>query len=200
MSQTFAMPTLVDALRPAPFALDHSVSRRAAYNIALMLGGVALIALAAQLEIRLAISPVTITGQTFAVLLVGALFGAKRGAAAVIAYLALGATGAPVFAGGAGGAAWFVSHTGGYLIGFIAAAFVTGLLAERGWDRRPHTTAAAMLLGLAALYVPGLLWLSLFVGWETVFAVGFVPFMPGCAMKVALATALMPLAWKIVGR
>lgn len=194
------MPTLVEALRPARFALDRSDARRAAYNLALVLGGVALISLAAQLEIRLAISPVTITGQTFAVLLIGALFGAKRGAATAVAYLALGATGAPVFAGGAGGAAWFISPTGGYLLGFIAAAFVTGLLAERGWDRRPHTTAAAMLLGLAALYAPGLLWLSVFVGWETVIAVGLVPFMPGCAVKVALATALLPLAWKCVGR
>ncbi len=184
--------TYADVLRP-------SVKRYAlAYDAALILGGSFGIALSAQIAIP--IGPVPITGQTLAVLLVGALLGSRRGALCILAYLAEGAMGLPVFAGGGGGMGVIVGPTGGYLIGFVAAAYVTGLLAERGWDRRVGTTLAAMLLGNAALYLFGLAWLSGFVGSERVLASGLLPFVPGDLLKMALAAVLLPSGWKLLGR
>lgn len=109
----------------------------------LVVAGSVLIALLAQLEIPL--QPVPITGQTFGVLLVGALLGSRLGAVTVLTYLAWGAIGLPVFAGGISGPARLVGPTGGYLVGFVGAAFLVGWLSERGWDRRILTTAVAML-------------------------------------------------------
>ncbi|RPJ40883.1 MAG: biotin transporter BioY, partial [Candidatus Latescibacterota bacterium] len=103
-----------------------------------------LLALSARVAIPLPFSPVPISGQSFAVLLVGALLGSRRGSAAVLLYLAEGAVGLPVFAGGAGGAAYLVGPTGGYLAAFLPAAFVVGALCERGWDKRVPGAAAAM--------------------------------------------------------
>jgi len=171
-----------------------------AREVALVLGGALLIALAAQLQIPLPFSPVPVTGQTFAVLLLGALYGSKRGPAAVLAYVILGAMGLPVFAGGASGVARLIGPTAGYLVGFLAAAFVVGTLAERGWDRRAGTTAAAMLLGNLVVYVAGVMWLSRFVGWDKVLATGVLPFLPGDALKIALATLLLPAGWRLVRR
>ncbi len=110
------------------------------YDAALILGASLLIALSARIAVPVPFSPAPITGQTLAVLLVGALLGSRRGALSVLAYLAEGAMGLPVFAGGGAGILWLLGPTGGYLFGFIAAAFVTGWLAERGWDRRFVTT------------------------------------------------------------
>jgi biotin transport system substrate-specific component len=171
-----------------------------AREIVLVLGGALLIALAAQIRIALPFSPVPVTGQTFAVLLLGALYGRTRGVATVLAYLGLGAVGFPVFAGGAAGAARLVGPTAGYLAGFVAAAFVVGALAERGWDRRPWTTAAAMVIGSLVIYAAGVVWLSRFVGWDKVFATGVLPFLAGDAAKIVLATALLPVGWKVVRR
>jgi biotin transport system substrate-specific component len=169
-------------------------------EIALVLGGSLLIALSAQLQFVLPFSPVPITGQTFAVLLLGALYGSKRGPATVVTYLALGAVGLPVFAGGAFGIARLVGPTGGYLVGFVAAAFVVGLLSERGWDRKLWTTAVGMIIGNGIIYVAGVLWLSRFVGWPAVLSTGVLPFLAGDALKIALATILLPAGWKLIGR
>jgi biotin transport system substrate-specific component len=169
-------------------------------EVILILGGSLLIALAAQLQILLPFSPVPVTGQTFAVLLLGALYGSRRGPAAVVTYLMLGAIGLPVFAGGAAGLARFVGPTAGYLVGFVAAAFAVGSLSERGWDRRPWTTAASMIIGNVIIYALGILWLSRFVGWEAVLNTGVLPFLPGDALKIALATILLPSGWGIIGR
>ena len=169
-------------------------------EVVLMLGGALLIALSAQLQFVLPFSPVPITGQTFAVLLVGALYGRKRGPATVVTYLALGALGLPVFAGGAFGVARLVGPTAGYLVGFVAAAFVVGVLSERGWDRKPWTTAVSMIIGNGLIYVAGVLWLSRFVGWPAVLSTGVLPFLAGDALKIALATVLLPAGWKLLGR
>jgi biotin transport system substrate-specific component len=169
-------------------------------EVALILGGSLLIALSAQLQVVLPFSPVPITGQTFAVLLLGALYGSRRGPATVVTYLALGAMGLPVFAGGTFGAARLVGPTAGYLVGFLAAAFVVGFLSERGWDRKPWTTAVSMLLGNGMIYVAGVLWLSRFVGWQAVLSTGVLPFLAGDALKIALATILLPTCWKHIGR
>ena len=169
-------------------------------EVALILGGSLLIALSAQLQFILPFSPVPITGQTFAVLLLGVLYGSKRGPATVVTYFALGVIGLPVFAGGAFGVARLVGPTAGYLVGFLAAAFVVGLLSERGWDRRPWTTAASMIIGNGIIYMVGVLWLSRFVGWQAVLSTGFLPFLAGDAFKIALATILLPAGWKLIGR
>ena len=169
-------------------------------EVALILGGSLLIALSAQLEFVLPFSPVPITGQTFAVLLLGALYGSRRGPATVVTYLALGAVGLPVFAGGAFGVARLVGPTAGYLSGFLAAAFVVGFLSERGWDRKPWTTAISMIIGNGLIYAAGILWLSRFVGWPAVLSTGILPFLAGDALKIALATILLPTSWKLIGR
>ncbi|MCH8339481.1 MAG: biotin transporter BioY [Chloroflexi bacterium] len=171
-----------------------------AREVALVLGGSLLIALSAQLRLVLPFSPVPISGQTFAVLLLGALYGSRRGPATVMTYLALGAVGLPIGAGGALGVAWLLGPTGGYLVGFAAAAYVVGTLSERGWDRKPWTTAASMIIGNAIIYVGGIVWLSKFVGWQAVLGAGFYPFLVGDAFKIALATILLPAGWKFIGR
>ena len=169
-------------------------------ELALILGGSLLIALSAQLQFVLPFSPVPITGQTFTVLLLGALYGSTRGPATIVTYLALGVVGLPVFAGGAFGVARLVGPTGGYLVGFLAAAFVVGFLSERGWDREPWSTAVSMIIGNGIIYVGGVLWLSKFVGWPAVLSTGVIPFLAGDALKIALATILLPAGWKLIGR
>lgn len=169
-------------------------------EVALILGGSLLIALSAQLQFVLPFSPVPITGQTFAVLLLGALYGSKRSPATVVTYLALGSLGLPVFAGGTFGVARLIGPTAGYLMGFLAAAFIVGFLSERGWDRKPWTTAVSMIIGNGMIYVAGVLWLSRFVGWQAVLSTGVLPFLAGDALKIALATILLPAGWKLIGR
>ena len=167
---------------------------------ALIVAGCLLIALAAQLQVLLPFSPVPVTGQTFAVLFLGALYGSQRGPTTVVTYLMLGAMGLPVFAGGMAGLGRFVGPTAGYLLGFVVAAFVVGSLSERGWDRKPWTSAASMIIGNGIIYALGVAWLWRFVGWEAVLNAGVVPFLPGDALKIALATILLPSGWRIIGR
>ncbi len=152
-------------------------------------------AVAAQIAIPL--SPVPITGQTFAVLLAGAALGPRRGALAMLLYLTEGAAGLPVFAGGASGAAKFIGPTGGYLLAFPLAAAVTGWLAARGWDRRFGTMFVAMLLGSAVIFACGLVMLSRFVPAARLPGIGLLPFLPGDLIKSALAALAFPAAWRL---
>jgi len=177
----------------------YPTARRAAwaYDAALVAGGSLLVALAAQVTIRLPFSPVPVTGQTLAVLLVGALLGSRRGAASMLAYLVEGLIGLPVYAGGASGLAYAMGPTGGYLVGFVAAAFVTGWLAERGWDRRAGTTALAMLAGNVTIYAFGLPWLAIYVGRQAA-ALGLLPYIVGDVAKLALATLSLPIGWNLI--
>jgi biotin transport system substrate-specific component len=170
------------------------------YDAALVLAGSLLIALSAQVAIPLPFSPVPVTGQTMAVLLVGALLGSRRGSLAVLVYIAQGLAGLPVFAGGAAGPARLLGPTGGYLVGFVLAAYLVGLLAERGWDRRVGTTAAAMALGNVVIYAVGALWLAVFVGGLVpALTAGVLPFIPGDLVKIAAAALLLPAGWKLLG-
>jgi biotin transport system substrate-specific component len=185
--------TYADVLRP-------SVKKYALlYDIVLVVGGSLFIALSAQVAIHLPFSPVPVTGQTLAVLLVGMLLGSRRGSLSLLTYLVEGLAGLPVFAGGTAGFARLLGPTGGYLVGFVAAAYVTGRLAERGWDRRVGTTILAMLLGNAAIYALGLPWLAAFVRIGRALPLGFYPFIPGDIVKLALAAILLPAGWKIPG-
>ena len=156
------------------------------WTLVLVLAGSALIALAAQVRIPLPFSPVPVTGQTFAVLLVAAALG-RLGLASVIAYLIEGAVGLPVFAGGGFGVATIVGPTGGYLIGFALAAALIGSAAERGWDRHLVPALAAMLLARFPLPVPLL-------------DAGLIPFIPGDLVKMVLAAVALPGAWRLVRR
>jgi len=167
------------------------------YDITLVIGGSILVGLCAQISFNLPFSPVPVTGQTFGVLLIGALLGSKRGAISIVAYLTEGSIGLPVFAGGAFGILRIIGPTGGYLLGFIAAAYLSGLLAEKGWDRRVWTTWLAMLIGNIAMYLVGLPWLAVFVGWDKVLALGLYPFIPGAVLKITLAALLLPMLWRL---
>ncbi|MBN1866202.1 biotin transporter BioY [Candidatus Sumerlaeota bacterium] len=166
------------------------------YDIATILGGTALLALCARVSFY--IGPVPVTAQTFGVLIVGALLGSRRGALCVLAYLAEGASGLPVFVGGAG-PAYMAGPTGGFLVGFVPAAFLVGFLAEKGWDRRIPTAAAMMTTGLAAIYGCGIAWLTVLFGFNKALALGLtIPFLVGEIAKVSLATALLPSGWKLL--
>jgi biotin transport system substrate-specific component len=165
-------------------------------DVALILGASIVTAVAARIAFPLPWSPVPLTGQTFAVLLSGAVLGARRAALAQALYLIEGAMGLPVFAGGLAGPLVLVGPTGGFLIAFPLAAAVTGLLAERGWDRRFGTTLAAMLLGSAVILVSGLAVLSRFVPVDRLLAAGLLPFLPGDVIKAAAAALALPAAWR----
>ena len=179
--------TLADAAVPRAGALS---------NLALIVGASLVTALAAQLEFRVPWSPVPITGQTFAVLLSGAVLGARRAFLAQLLYLVEGACGLPVFAGGAFGLVKFAGPTGGYLLAFPFAAAVTGALAERGWDRHFFTMLAAMLLGSSVIFASGLAVLSRFVPADQLLGAGLLPFLPGDLIKSSLAALAFPAAWR----
>jgi biotin transporter BioY len=194
--------TLIDAILPKV----ENKSLALVKDIILVLSFTLLIAISAKLKIE--IGPVPITGQTFAVLLSGALLGAKRGALTQIFYLLGGLAGIPWFARG-GGIAYLTSPTFGYIIGFILAAFFVGFLCERGFDKKIETTILAMLFGNIIIYIPGLLWLAKFacpeanlfcfgVGFKKVLAVGFYPFIVGDLIKLFFAGLILPSGWKII--
>jgi len=185
--------TCVDIWRP-------SLRRHALlYDAVWVVGGSLFVALSARIVVPLPFSPVPVTGQTLAVLLLGALLGSRRGALCLLVYLTEGIVGLPVFASG-GGLAYLMGPTGGYLAGFVAAAFLTGLLAEHGWDRRVGSTLLAMFLGNVAIYAFGLSRLVHFVGSERVLALGLLPFIPGDLVKMAIAATLLPAGWRLLGR
>lgn len=183
--------TLVDVAAPRSNAL---------MNVLLVVAASLVTAAAAQVEIRLPWTPVPITGQSFAVLLSGLVLGSRRAFLAQMLYLTEGAAGLPFFSGGAAGLAHLVGPTGGYLMAFPFAAAFTGLLAERGWDRRPVTLFLAMLAGSTIVFGLGLLQLSRFVPADTLLATGLLPFVPGDLIKSALAAGVFPLVWKLVPR
>ena len=171
-----------------------------ARDLTLVAAGSLLIAAAAQLKLFLPFTPVPVTGQTFAVLLIAALYGARRGAATAMTYIMLGLMGLPVFSAAPPGPAALFSPTAGYLAGFVAAAWVTGSLSEKGWDRKPWTAALAMAIGSGVIFACGVLWLGRFTGWANVLQTGLFPFIPGDLLKIGLATLVLPTGWKLVGR
>lgn len=185
-------------------ALAPTLSNRYFSNISsflrdlfLVLVGSWLVALLAQVEIPL--QPVPITGQTFAVLLVGAALGSRRGAAAMIAYIAQGALGLPFFAGGTSGLSILTGATAGYLVGFIVAAYVVGWLAERGLERSVRTSLIPFLVGTVIIYVCGVAWLSVVVGsLGKAIQLGVLPFLVGDVIKLVAAALALPAAWKLL--
>ena len=140
--------------------------------------------------------------QTFVILALSMAFGWRLATATLLLYLAEGALGLPVFAGTPAkglGLSYMYGSTGGYLIGFVFAATICGWMAERGWDRNPFTTALTMLTGNCLIYIPGLLWLGALFGFDKpILEWGLMPFILGDFAKLILATAILPLLWKIV--
>jgi biotin transport system substrate-specific component len=183
--------TLVDLAAPRSSSLT---------NVLLVVAASLITAGAAQLEFRLPWTPVPITGQSFAVLLTGAVLGARRAFLAQCLYLLEGAGGLPFFAGGAAGVIKLVGPTGGYLIAFPFAAALTGALAARGWDRTPLRMFLAMLSGSAVIFGLGLAHLSRFMPADALLASGLLPFIPGDLTKSLLAAGVFPAVWKFAAR
>ena len=168
----------------------------------LVLAGAGLVSLAAQIEIPLSFTPVPISGQTFAVLLVGASLGPLLGASSLLLYFCVGLIGAPVYSGGDSGWEIVKGATGGYLVGFIVAAALTGWLAQRQWDRRFNSAVAAMLSGSVVIYLFGLPWLAHVANLDLsgTLEAGLYPFVVGDLVKLYLAGMLLPGAWRLVKR
>ncbi|MDX6405730.1 MAG: biotin transport system substrate-specific component [Blastocatellia bacterium] len=167
-------------------------------QVGLVIGFSLLTALTAQVVIPIGSPP--ITGQTFAVLLTGALLGSRLGAMAMIVYLVEGASGLPFFSGGHFGLLHLMGPTGGYLIAFPAAAYITGAFAEHGWDRRFLTAAAAMAIGSAIIMLSGWAWFSVVMHTSpllTLYAT-VIKFIPGDIIKISLAAAVLPSGWKLL--
>ena len=168
----------------------------------LVLAGTALVAAAAQISVKLPFTPVPITGQTFAVLLVGASLGCVLGTASAMLYLWLGVAGAPIYAHHDSGWSVITSASGGYIVGFVLAAALTGFLAERRWDRRLSSSIGLMLTGNVVIYLVGLPWLAVVLNTnlEKTLEYGLYPFIPGDTFKLYLAAAALPTAWRVVRR
>lgn len=164
----------------------------------LILFGSLFVAALAQVRIPLLFTPVPLTGQTFAVLLVGAALGSRRGAASLGLYTVLGMVGLPVFAGGSGGTAHLFGPTGGYLLGFIVAAWVIGQLAERGLERSIRTSILPFLAGTAVVYLFGVSWLAVYLGFQKALMAGLIPFLVGDLIKLIGSALALPTAWKLV--
>ena len=204
LSAPISVPTtLAQAVWPRPAARPAAALTR---DAALVLTFSLLTALCAQVTIPLPLVP--ITGQTFGVLLAGALLGPRLGALAMLAYLAEGLAGLPVFAqahsawmpGTLPGVPTIVGLSAGYLWSYPFAAALVGGLAERGWDRKPATTFCAMLLGSLVVFAFGAAWLGHFplIGASHAFPLGVLPFLPGDTVKAMLAAGLLPLGWKVL--
>lgn len=166
-----------------------------ARNMILAVAGSMLVAVAAQVAIPMV--PVPMTLQTLAVLAIGAAYGSRLGAATLLLYALEGAAGLPVFAQMKSGV---MLASFGYVLGFIAAAYVVGYLAERGWSRSIPKMFAAMILGAVVLYVPGLLWLAAWIGAEKAIQFGLLPFIGGDLVKAAIAALGFPAAWSLLGK
>ena len=187
---------------PSPVITAVVLPRSRAVSLGLVVGFALLTALAAQAVIPLPFTPVPITGQTFTVLLAGAALGGTLGAASMALYLLLGAVGLPFFAEGSSGWEVVRGATGGYLVGFIVAAWVVGKLAERRQDRTVATAIPLFLLGSVVIYLFGVPWLAASLGVSSTEAMelGLVPFIVGDLLKVAIAGLLLPGTWALVTR
>lgn len=197
MQMTASHSVLADLFGPREGAI------RLAKQAVLVALGITLLAVAAKIKLPIWPSPVPITMGTFAVLTIGAAYGARLGLVTVLGYMLIGALGYDVFAGSsaeASGLTYMMGGTGGYLLGYVLATLTLGMLAQRGWDRSVLWMALAMVLGNALIYAPGLLWLGTLYGWDQpILAWGLTPFLIGDGLKLLLAAVILPLIWKLVG-
>ena len=170
--------------------------------LVLAFAGSLLIAVSSKIQIPF--YPIPMTMQTFVILGLSMAYGWRLAGATLALYLLEGALGLPVFAGTPEkgiGLAYMMGSTGGYLLGFLAAAVTCGWLGEKGWDRNVFKTATAMFIGNALIYIPGVLWLGIFLGWDKpIIDWGLTPFILGDLAKLALAAAVFPLVWKLLNK
>lgn len=180
--------SLISRLWPA-----SSPSSSALRGVLFVAVGTALLTLSAKINVPLPYVPMTM--QSFVVLLIGAAYGWRLGVATILAYLAEGAMGLPVFAGPVGGLAVIVGSTGGYLAGFVVAAFLMGWLSERGWDRSVLRLTVAMCVGHVVMLACGFAWLvaGIKIGADKAWLVGVVPFIAGSVVKSVLGAVLLPV-------
>jgi biotin transport system substrate-specific component len=192
MSTSYAKPETLIGTALAPLDWTRSVGLVLAFSLLM----------AASAQIVFPIGPVPITGQTLVVLLTGALLGSRLGAITMIVYLIEGASGLPFFAGGRGSLLHLFGQTGGYLIAFPAAAFITGAFAEHDWDRRFLTAVAAMAIGSVVIMLSGWAWFAIVTntGMATAFKLTVLPFIPGDIVKILLAAAALPTGWALLRR
>ena len=208
MAATASRPVLTEALWPAEGA--GLWIRRAV----LVVLGVAVLAICAKIKVPVWPSPVAISLGTFAVLTIGAAYGPRLGLVTMLTWMVIGALGFDVFqnsASNAQGLTYMMGATGGYLVGYVLATLALGAFARRGWDRSVGGMAAAMLVGNALIYIPGLLWLGYLVAnglfdpakyasvTDQTLAWGLTPFLIGDVLKLALAALIVPGLWKLVG-
>ncbi len=169
-------------------------------KIATVLGGTVLLALSAKLHVPF--WPVPMTMQTFVVLVTAMACGSLIGGSIVLAYLAEGALGLPVFSGTPGGAvglAYMMGPTGGYLVGMLVASILVGQLSARGWGRSVSTTLLAMLIGTFVIFSFGYGWLATLIGAERAWTFGVMPFLLSEGLKVGLAAIFLPASWALLG-
>jgi biotin transport system substrate-specific component len=183
-------------------AIGSSAGRlRLAKQAALVLIGIAALAIFAKIKVPM--WPVPITMGTFAVLTIGAAYGPRLGLVTILGYLMVGAVGFDVFAGSsaqAAGLTYMMGGTGGYLVGYVLATLALGMAARAGWDRSVGKMALAMLIGSALIYIPGLAWLGQLYGWDQpILAWGLTPFLVGDVLKLGLAAVMLPGLWKLLG-
>lgn len=190
--------TQMQAVIPSRVIAGAVLPRHRVTTLTLVASFAVLTALAAQVRIPLPFTPIPITGQTFAVLLSGAALGSRAGSASQGLYVLLGLV-FPVYAGGASGWSYATGATGGFLVGFVAAAWIVGMLAERMQDRSVVTAIPAFLTGSVVIYLLGVPWLAnvLGVSWTRAVELGLAPFVLGDLAKVALAGIALPTAWKL---
>jgi biotin transport system substrate-specific component len=187
----------MSSISVSPRTLGDVIPGGLVRSIALVVGGAILVGLTAQVSIPLGFTPVPLTLQTFSVLLVGAVLGSKRGLASMVLYLLVGIAGVPWFADQKSG--WHLASIG-YVVGFVAAAWLVGFLAERRGDRTPVRAAGLMVLGNLVIYVFGVAGLLIMTPFDlpTAIAKGVLPFLLGDAIKIVIAAALLPISWKLV--
>jgi biotin transport system substrate-specific component len=210
MSVSMTDPVLAEAVGPS-----EGMALRIK-QVILVVAGITLLSIAAQIKVMVPPSPVPVNLGTFAVLTIGAAYGPRLGIATILGYMLIGALGFDIFASSTAelnGVNYMFGSTGGYLFGYVLATMALGLMARRGWDRSVVLMAVAMLVGNIILYVPGLAWLSHWIGtsgkldvaqygslWDQTLAWGITPYLIGDAMKLALAALLLPAIWKLVGK
>jgi biotin transport system substrate-specific component len=192
----------------APTLLSNRADR-ALQELALVLAGTLVLYISAKVFVPF--FPVPMTLQTLAVMAIAAAYGQRLGTLTVLAYLAEGAVGIPVFTAtppAVAGLTYFLGPTGGFLAGFVLLAIIVGYAADRGWDRSPFRLFAAMLAADVVVFALGFAWLAMFaqvgqhtgIGFAKAFTVGVVPFVLGDLLKIALASALVPAIWSLTGK
>ena len=179
-------------------------ARRRLKEAALVIVGIALLAVCAKIKVPMWPSPVPITLGTFAVLGIGASYGPRLGLLTIMGYMIIGMLGFDIFANSSAelnGLEYMLGGTGGYLVGYVLATLALGAFARAGWDRSTPKMVVALLVGNALIYVPGLLWLGILYGWDKpILEWGLTPFLIGDVLKLGLVALLLPTAWMLIGR